>query len=93
MKNYGKFLRETRKLHGKTQMEVSKETNIPQSNISAWEKGINIPAINFCETLADFYGISLDELIGREYHEKHETIRNTYNNNGIHNGNVNFRNK
>ncbi len=91
MRNYGKFLKEARKEQNKTQMEVSKATKIPQSNISAWEKGINIPAINFCEILADFYGISLDELIGREYHENHETIRNTYNNNGIHNGNVEFK--
>ena len=35
-------------------------------NINRWEKGEVIPNIDFCVKLADFYGISLDELVGRE---------------------------
>ncbi len=59
-------LKEQRKLRGITQVELAKETGIPQSTISAWEKGINIPNIADCIKLADFYGISLDELVGRK---------------------------
>lgn len=59
-------LREQRKTRGLTQVELAKETGIPQSTISAWEKGVNIPNIADCIKLADFYGISLDELVGHE---------------------------
>ncbi|MBQ7912360.1 MAG: helix-turn-helix transcriptional regulator [Clostridia bacterium] len=61
----GNGLKEQRKMRGITQVELAKETGIPQSTLSAWEKGINIPNIADCIKLADFYGISLDELVGR----------------------------
>ena len=66
----GQALREQRLLQGLTQVELAKETGIPQSTVSAWELDKNIPNIIDCIKLADFYGISLDELIGREIKEK-----------------------
>lgn len=72
MLNYGEALKEARKANGYTQEQVQKGTNIPQSNISAWEKGINLPNIDFCVQLADFYGITLDELVGRDYEPRNE---------------------
>ncbi len=36
------------------------------STISTWENNVNLPSIDCCVRLADFYGISIDELIGRE---------------------------
>ena len=35
--------------------------------ISYWENNNGLPSIDFCVKLADFYGISLDELVGREF--------------------------
>lgn len=67
---YGKEIKLTRKSFNYTQVEVAKATGIPQSTISAWELGKNIPNIIDCIKLADFYGISLDDLIGREVKEK-----------------------
>ena len=67
---YGKALREQRLLQGLTQVELAKETGIPQSTVSAWELDKNIPNIIDCIKLADFYEISLDELIGRDVKEK-----------------------
>ena len=67
---YGKVLREQRLLQGLTQVELAKETGIPQSTVSAWELDKNIPNIIDCIKLADFYGISLDELVGRDVKEK-----------------------
>ena len=63
-------IREQRKLRGITQVDLAKETGIPQSTISAWEKGINIPNVADCIKLADFYGITIDELVGHDFHEK-----------------------
>lgn len=59
-------LKSQRKLHDLTQMELAKAVGIPQSTISAWEKGINIPNVVDCIKLADFYKITLDELVGRD---------------------------
>ena len=59
-------LKEQRKARSLTQTALAKATKIPQSTISAWEKGKNIPNVEDCMKLADFYGITLDELVGRD---------------------------
>lgn len=67
MVNYGDFLKEQRILNKKTLKEVSNATNISYQNLSRWERGEVLPNIEFCVKLADYYNISLDELIGRNY--------------------------
>lgn len=67
MKNYGAVLKEIRILNGKTLLEVEAETGINNANLSRWENGKVLPNIDFCVKLADYYGISLDELVGRDY--------------------------
>ncbi len=66
MRNYGETLKEHRLASGKTLMDIERATGISNANLSRWERGEVIPGINFCEQLADFYGITIDELIGRE---------------------------
>ena len=66
MRNYGEILKEHRKASGKSLLEVEKETGISNQNLSRWERGEVIPSIAFCEILADFYGLTLDELVGRD---------------------------
>lgn len=63
---YGKEIKEIRKSFNYTQAEVAKATGIPQNTISWIELDKGLPNIQQCVLLADFYGISLDELIGRE---------------------------
>ena len=65
MRNYGEILKEHRISRGKTLKEVEAKTGINNANLSRWERGKAIPSIYFCERLADFYGITVDELIGR----------------------------
>lgn len=67
MEKYGNFLKEQRKLHGKTLLEVEKATGIKNSNLSRWEQNKVLPNIDFCVKLADYYGITIDELIGRDF--------------------------
>lgn len=59
-------LKENRKSRNLTQVQLAQATQIPQSTISAWEKGVNIPNVADCIKLADFYEITLDELVGRD---------------------------
>ncbi len=66
MKNYGEVLKEHRLMIGKTLLEVKNATGISNQNLSRWESDKAIPSIAFCERLADYYKITLDELIGRK---------------------------
>lgn len=64
--DYGEALKYQRESAELSQLELSKKTGISHQNINRWEKGKVLPNIDFCVKLADFYGISLDELIGRK---------------------------
>lgn len=67
MINYGKAFKEQRNIRGLTLKDIEKATGINNSNLSRWERGEILPNIDFCVRLADFYHISIDELIGRYY--------------------------
>lgn len=66
MINYGEALKYHREVAGLSQLELSKKINTSHQNINRWERGEVLPNIDFCVQLANFYGISLDELIGRD---------------------------
>ncbi len=66
MKNYGEEMKYQRLKHNLTLRELEKQTGISNGTLSRWENGKVLPNIDFCVKLADFYGISLDELIGRD---------------------------
>ena len=59
-------LKNHRKLNNLSQKEVANATGISQQALSTWENNTKIPTIDKCAILADFYGISIDELIGHE---------------------------
>lgn len=87
MKNYGQLLKEHRKTKGKSLLEVEKETGISNQNLSRWEQGKVIPSIAFCEILADYYEVTLDELVDHDSSKK-ININNSFNNNS---GNMNIK--
>lgn len=66
MINIGQALKEHREAAELSQSELARRTGIKQANISRWEKNENFPNIIDCITLADFYGISIDYLVGYE---------------------------
>lgn len=57
-------LKTAREKTGFTQREVEKETGIHQSQIAKYETGKTEPDIEKLGILADFYGISVDWLLG-----------------------------
>lgn len=86
---FGKEIKSIRKALGYTQSTVSKATGIPQNTISWIEADKGIANIQQCVLLADFYGVSLDELIGRGYKtQKDVHITESFNNNK---GNIHFK--
>ena len=63
---YGKAIKNMRTLHGLTQKQVEAATGIPQETLSWIENDKGIANIQQCVLLANFYGVTLDELIDRE---------------------------
>lgn len=64
MKNYHSSLKEQRLSRGLTLKTIEAATGISNENLSRWENGKAIPGIEFCITLSQYYGITLDELLG-----------------------------
>lgn len=66
MKNYGEALKYQREKNNLSQTELAKKIGVTQQAISYYENNKNEPTIGICERLADFYEISLDDLIDRK---------------------------
>lgn len=64
--NYGEEIKQHRIKNGLSLLDLEKATGISNQNLSRWERGKSLPSIDFCVKLADFYEISVDELIGRD---------------------------
>ena len=58
-------LRSLRKSKGFTQIYVQMQTGIEQALISKFESGERVPPTETLIRLADFYGVSMDYLVGR----------------------------
>ncbi len=63
--DYGKNFKELRIERGLSQRDLAKATGISQQAISFWEQDKRTPNMDDCIRLADFYEITLDELVGR----------------------------
>ncbi len=57
-------LKKARQNTGFTQREVAKETQISQATIANYETGRTEPDLENLGILADFYGVSVDWLLG-----------------------------
>ena len=67
MYEIGEELKYHREKNGFSQSSLATATGISQQKISYYESSKHSIPIEFCITLADFYGISLDELVGRDF--------------------------
>lgn len=59
-------LKELREFKKVSQTAVSDFVQTSRTNISRWEKGLNEPTMSPLIKLADFFGCSIDYLVGRE---------------------------
>ncbi len=66
MKKYGEILQRERKARNISQGELAKAIGVSQAAIHYFETDRNEPRISIVERMADFYGITVDELIGHE---------------------------
>lgn len=54
------------KKHGITNYQVSKDVKIPYSVLSDWKSGRSTPKIDKLNKIADYFGVTLDYLFGKE---------------------------
>lgn len=62
----GENLKKIRQEHKLTQIELANMLGISQKSYSHWENGKCKPNYEKLEKIADFFGVSLDWLFGRE---------------------------
>lgn len=65
--SYGKFFKKARLDAGFTQVQVAKFLNVTEVSYQRYEMSQQIPRLDGLIKLADFYNISLDELVGRKF--------------------------
>lgn len=63
---FAKQLRSLREEYSYTQHELALQLNISDATYAHWEQGRAEANIDSCIKLAELYGISLDELMGRD---------------------------
>ena len=66
MTTFGEHLKELRTERGIGQVELAAKIQASKGIISLWENGKREPTLSYLIALAEFFGISLDELTGRE---------------------------
>ena len=62
----GNFLKELRKEKGITQAQLAEALNVSGRTVSRWETGSNMPDISILVDIADYYDISIPEIINGE---------------------------
>lgn len=77
-------LRELRKSKGLTQQAIADMFNVGKSTYSYWENGTCEPSYETLYKLAEYFGVSVDYLLGRtDYRDERSEIRSVYDIQGI----------
>lgn len=64
-----------RKLNKLTQLELAEKLNYSDKSVSKWERGDGLPDAYVLKTIADFYGITLNDLVSLRKPKRHKNIR------------------
>lgn len=69
-----------------TKYRLAKDLQCSKQSVCNWCDGISEPKITYIREIANYFSVSADYLLGME----DEAGSKTYNNYGIHNGNIKF---
>lgn len=75
----GAFLKKLRKEKNLTQEQLAEQLNVSGRTVSRWETGINMPDISILVNLAEFYNVSIPEIIDgeRKSEKMNEEVKET----------------
>ncbi len=66
MERFDERIYKLREKYGYTQEDLAEKLSVSRQTISNWETGAATPTIEKVIELSDIYGMSLDELVGKE---------------------------
>lgn len=69
-------LKNLRESKGLKQKEVAQILNLSSATYNTYERGISIPPIETLCKIADYFNISLDELVGRDFAQAGTELEN-----------------
>lgn len=69
-KKVGAFLKELRKEKQLTQEQLAEILGVTNRSISRWENGVNMPDFDLVVELANYYDVSIDEILDGERKNK-----------------------
>ena len=72
--NLGKTILELRRQKHVTQEDLAAELGVTAAAVSKWENGYTLPDILMLCALADYFGVTTDELLGRVQEWKYAVI-------------------
>ena len=58
-------IRQLREARGITQVELAKHLSVTKQSVSNWENNNIQPSVEMAVSIADFFGITLDDLLDR----------------------------
>lgn len=67
---FGERIKELRIRKKMTQQELGNKFNMTSTGISYWESGKAIPSMDVINKLSDFFGVTIDYLIGKNELDK-----------------------
>lgn len=67
-------LRMYRKQFKYSQEQIARKLNVTQGAVSQWEKGLTYPEASQLLVLADIFGVSIDDLFGRDKRQDESDI-------------------
>lgn len=70
-----KIFEELLKNRGITAYQVSKATGISTGSLSDWKNGRSSPKADKLQKIADYFGVSVDYLLGKTYTKKEPTVK------------------
>ena len=65
-KSIGQFLAALRKANGMTQQEIADRLNVSNKAVSRWERDECTPELSLIPSIAEIFGITVDELLRGE---------------------------
>ena len=60
-------LAQLRKAHGLTQAQLAEKFNYSDKAVCRWERGDTLPDINILCAIADFYGVTMNDLVDPDF--------------------------
>lgn len=70
MKTFGNIIRDLRKQKGITQKELAQSLKLSESTIGMYERNERQPDYNTLIRIADYFKVSTDFLLGRDFYTK-----------------------